>query len=73
MEFVHILRKCLGSVPVSLPSARYPTQYSTTTTNGVPVPITETNNALSHPSGPEYQLVVGEGEYAFVSVEVNLD
>ena len=25
----------------------------------------ETNNILTHPTGPEYQLVVGEGEEAW--------
>jgi hypothetical protein len=28
-----------------------------------PGQIIETNNTLTHPAGPEYQLVVGEGKF----------
>ncbi|KAI9762453.1 MAG: hypothetical protein M4579_000429 [Chaenotheca gracillima] len=28
-----------------------------------PIPMIETNNSINHPTGPEYQLVVGEGTY----------
>lgn len=50
------------------PPPRYPvpTLTSTTTTsNGPPVtgPSPEMNNVLTHPSGPEFQLSVGEGTY----------
>ncbi|KAF1850346.1 WD40 repeat-like protein [Cucurbitaria berberidis CBS 394.84] len=30
---------------------------------GIPGQLIETNNSISHPTGPEYQLVVGEGTY----------
>ncbi|KAF2098270.1 WD40 repeat-like protein [Rhizodiscina lignyota] len=40
------------------PPPRYPSGPP-----GANGPLLETNNTLSHPSGPEYQLVVGEGTY----------
>ena len=45
------------------PPPRYPAQitHSGAVVNGIPVPILETHNTLKHPSGPEHQLVVGEG------------
>jgi len=52
-------------IPSVLPPApRYPSQaaYNQAVANGQAAPIIETNNILSHPTGPEYQLVVGEGE-----------
>ncbi|RDL37064.1 WD40 repeat-like protein [Venustampulla echinocandica] len=47
------------------PPPRYPSQaaYSLAVANGQVTPMIETNNNLSHPTGPEYQLVVGEGTY----------
>lgn len=47
------------------PPPRYPSQaaYNLAVANGQAVPMIETNNILSHPTGPEYQLVVGEGTY----------
>ncbi|KAI9864501.1 MAG: hypothetical protein M1830_006087, partial [Pleopsidium flavum] len=47
------------------PPPRYPTQnaYNAALANGMPPPMIETNNTLSHPVGPEYQLLVGEGTY----------
>lgn len=41
------------------PPPRFPSsQYGL----GMPgQPVIETNNVLSHPTGPEHQLVVGEG------------
>ncbi|KAI6709824.1 hypothetical protein JHW43_007634 [Diplocarpon mali] len=46
------------------PPPRYPNMsaYNSAVANGTLV-IIETNNTLTHPSGPEYQLVVGEGTY----------
>ncbi|PBP17887.1 catabolite repression protein-like protein creC [Diplocarpon rosae] len=46
------------------PPPRYPNMsaYNSAVTSGT-VLIIETNNVLTHPSGPEYQLVVGEGTY----------
>jgi hypothetical protein len=45
------------------PPPRYPSQaaYNLAVANGQAAPMIETNNILSHPTGPEYQLVVGEG------------
>lgn len=45
------------------PPPRYPSQaaYNQAVANGQAAPMIETNNILSHPAGPEYQLVVGEG------------
>jgi hypothetical protein len=45
------------------PPPRYPSQaaYNAAVANGQAAPMIETNNILSHPTGPEYQLVVGEG------------
>ncbi|KAF2452856.1 WD40-repeat-containing domain protein [Lineolata rhizophorae] len=41
-----------------------PPRYPTGAFNAGPgAPVIETNNTLSHPSGPDYQLVVGEGTY----------
>ncbi|CAG8958999.1 hypothetical protein HYFRA_00012158 [Hymenoscyphus fraxineus] len=47
------------------PPPRYPSQaaYNNAVANGQAPPLIETNNLLSHPTGPEYQLVVGEGTY----------
>jgi catabolite repression protein CreC len=46
-----------------LPPPRYPapTSYNAAVAAGQATPMIETNNALSHPTGPEYHLVVGEG------------
>jgi ABC-type uncharacterized transport system auxiliary subunit len=46
------------------PPPRYPSQaaYNLAVANGQAAPMIETNNILTHPTGPEYQLVVGEGE-----------
>ncbi|RQM05993.1 hypothetical protein DH86_00002555 [Scytalidium sp. 3C] len=43
----------------------YPSQaaYNLAVANGQ-VPMIETNNILTHPTGPEYQLLVGEGRPA---------
>lgn len=48
------------------PPPRYPSQpaYAAATSNGMPVPVHETNNILKHPEGPEFQFQVGEGEHA---------
>jgi len=45
------------------PPPRYPSQaaYNLAVANGQAAPMIETNNILTHPTGPEYQLVVGEG------------
>ncbi|KAK4190927.1 hypothetical protein QBC35DRAFT_539558 [Podospora australis] len=47
------------------PPPRYPSQpgYNGLTPTGMPVPMIETNNVLSTPTGPEYQFLVGEGLY----------
>ncbi|KAH8684747.1 catabolite repression protein-like protein creC [Tricladium varicosporioides] len=47
------------------PPPRYPSQaaYNLAVANGQAAPMIETNNILSHPTGPQYQLVVGEGTY----------
>ncbi|KAF2792912.1 catabolite repression protein creC [Melanomma pulvis-pyrius CBS 109.77] len=42
------------------PPPRYPTGYPGAPGSG---PLIETNNTLTHPTGPEHQLVVGEGTY----------
>lgn len=46
------------------PPPRYPVQngFNSNATNGLVLPMVETINTLGHPSGPEYQLVVGEGK-----------
>jgi hypothetical protein len=46
------------------PPPRYTTQaaYNAAVAAGQAVPMIETNNILSNPTGPEYQLLVGEGE-----------
>ncbi|KAK4229359.1 hypothetical protein QBC38DRAFT_114588 [Podospora fimiseda] len=47
------------------PPPRYPSQpgYNGASTTGHIVPMIETNNILSTPTGPEYQFLVGEGLY----------
>ncbi|KAK1759492.1 WD40 repeat-like protein [Echria macrotheca] len=47
------------------PPPRYPTPaaYNAAVGTGQAVPMIETNNVLSNPSGPEYQFLVGEGLY----------
>ncbi|KAI9056011.1 hypothetical protein LZ554_000943 [Drepanopeziza brunnea f. sp. 'monogermtubi'] len=47
------------------PPPRYPSlnAYNAAVANGNAPTLIETNNILSHPSGPEYQLIVGEGTY----------
>ncbi|KAL2018273.1 hypothetical protein VTK56DRAFT_1027 [Thermocarpiscus australiensis] len=48
------------------PPPRYPSQpsgYNGVSATGQIVPMIETNNALTNPSGPEYQFLVGEGLY----------
>ncbi|KAK3316168.1 WD40-repeat-containing domain protein [Apodospora peruviana] len=47
------------------PPPRYPNQtaYNASVGPGHVVPMIETNNILSNPSGPEYQFLVGEGLY----------
>ena len=49
------------------PPPRYPVQHTTINANGQTVtaatPVVEMSNVLSHPTGPEYQLSVGEGTY----------
>ncbi|XMA16938.1 hypothetical protein WAI453_009729 [Rhynchosporium graminicola] len=47
------------------PPPRYPSvnAYNAAVANGTAPALIETNNVLSHPTGPEYQLVVGEGTY----------
>lgn len=45
------------------PPPRYPGTAGGAWGSGMPgsVPIIETNNSISHPSGTEYQFSVGEG------------
>jgi hypothetical protein len=45
------------------PPPKYPTQagYPTAVPGSTPSQMVETNNQLSHPSGPQYQFLVGEG------------
>lgn len=46
------------------PPPRYPVSnngFNTTTSPGMVALTPETVNVISHPTGPEYQLVVGEG------------
>lgn len=45
------------------PPPRYPSQaaYNAAVAAGQAAPMIETNNILTHPTGPEYQLLVGEG------------
>ncbi|KFY30852.1 hypothetical protein V493_01621 [Pseudogymnoascus sp. VKM F-4281 (FW-2241)] len=47
------------------PPPRYPTHaaYNAAIAAGQVPPMIETNNILSNPTGPEYQLLVGEGTY----------
>ncbi|KAL1859517.1 hypothetical protein VTK73DRAFT_7580 [Phialemonium thermophilum] len=47
------------------PPPRYPTQaaYNAALGAGHIAPMIETNNILSHPSGPDYQFLAGEGLY----------
>ncbi|POS86733.1 hypothetical protein EPUL_001733, partial [Erysiphe pulchra] len=46
------------------PTTRYPSQAAAASSNvQTPTLMVENNNTLSHPIGPEYQLVVGEGTY----------
>ncbi|KAG9243101.1 catabolite repression protein-like protein creC [Calycina marina] len=45
------------------PPPRYPSQTAYAMQNGGQHTMIETNNLLSHPTGPAYQLVVGEGTY----------
>lgn len=53
----------LGSVLP--PPPRYPTAQIASSPNGTTInsPLIEMSNVLTHPSGPEYQLSVGEGTY----------
>lgn len=46
-------------------NSRYPSQaaYTLALLGGQILPVTESKNVLSHPTGPDYQLVVGEGTY----------
>lgn len=45
------------------PPPRYPTPatYNAALAAGSVLPMVETNNTLTNPSGPEYQFLVGEG------------
>lgn len=47
------------------PPPRYPLTQTSSGPNGGPTnpPMMEMSNVLTHPSGPEYQLSVGEGTY----------
>ncbi|KAK3503584.1 putative WD40 repeat protein CreC [Neurospora crassa] len=45
------------------PPPRYPSQAGYGLVPGYVAPMIETNNILTHPSGPEYQFLVGEGLY----------
>lgn len=45
------------------PPPRYPTMGPYGTSSIHPVPMIETNNTLSNPTGPEWQFLVGEGTY----------
>ncbi|KAK0743329.1 WD40-repeat-containing domain protein [Schizothecium vesticola] len=47
------------------PPPRYPTPatYNAALAAGSALPMVETNNTLTNPSGPEYQFLVGEGLY----------
>ncbi|KAJ4293734.1 hypothetical protein N0V88_005242 [Collariella sp. IMI 366227] len=45
------------------PPPRYPTQHGYSgLPAGTPLPMIETHNILTNPSGPEYQFLVGEGK-----------
>lgn len=48
------------------PPQRYPSQqgYNGSPSPSQTVPMIETNNILTSPSGPEYQFLVGEGKAA---------
>ena len=49
------------------PPPRYPTQaaYNAAVGAGPGVPMIEANNTVTNPTGPEYQLLVGEGVFQF--------
>ncbi len=51
-------------ISVLPPPPKYPTQaaYNAALGAGHLVPMIETNNILSNPTGPEYQFLAGEGE-----------
>ena len=57
----------MGILSVLPPPPRYPLVGTVTSPNGAPIiptgPLPEMSNLLTHPSGPEYQLSVGEGTY----------
>ena len=44
------------------PPPRYPSMGGYGISAIHPVPMIETNNTLSNPTGPEWQFLVGEGE-----------
>lgn len=56
----HTLIEMFSVLP---PPPRYPSQaaYNAAVANGQAAPMIETNNILTRPKGPEFQLVVGEG------------
>jgi hypothetical protein len=53
------------------PPPRYPTQaaYNAAVAAGQAAPMIETNNTLTNPTGPEYQLLVGEGVLSVYSLQ----
>jgi hypothetical protein len=56
-------------ISVLPPPPKYSTQasYNAALAAGTVPPMIETNNVLNRPTGPEYQLLVGEGEHLFFS------
>ncbi|KAI9673004.1 MAG: ERMES complex Ca(2+)-binding regulatory GTPase gem1 [Caeruleum heppii] len=54
---------CAISVLPPPPRYQAPTAPGIPGVNQAPPALVETNNVLSHPQGPQYQLVVGEGTY----------
>ena len=50
------------------PPPRYPITQTTTGSNGQNNGhnVLEMSNVLTHPSGPEFQLSVGEGQYSYL-------
>jgi hypothetical protein len=54
---------CLSVLPPPPPRYQVPVAYAAGAANGMPVPIIETNNVITHPEGG-CPLQVGEGAFA---------
>lgn len=54
------------------PPPRYPTEaaYKAGAGGGAALAIIETNNTITNPEGPEYQLLVGEGSSLYQVVNM---